>query len=60
MKFANLQALKDRVQHRLIVPQLITAIQEFALLRKQWAKYVVRSINAGDRRFATLMIKLVL
>ena len=59
MKFANLQALEDRVQRQLIVPQLISATQEFALQRKRWDKYVTRSINAGDRRFATLMTKLV-
>ena len=59
MKFANQQGLEDRVQRQLIVPQLITVIQEFALLRKLWGKYVARSINAGDRHFATLMTKLV-
>ena len=59
MKFANLQALEDRVQRQLIVPQLISAIREFALQRKRWGKYVTRNINAGDRHFATLMRKLV-
>ena len=58
MKFANQQALEDRVQRQLIVLQLIFAIQEFALQRKRLDKYVIRSINAGDRRFATLMTKL--
>ena len=59
MRFANLQALEDLVQRQLIVPRLITAIQEFAQQRKRWGKYVTRSMNAGDRHFATLMTKLV-
>ena len=59
MKFANQQALEDRVQRQLIALQLISATQEFALQRKRWVKYVTRSMNAGDRRFATLMTKLV-
>ena len=59
MKFANLQALEDRVQRQLIVPKLISATQEFALQRKRLGKYVTQSINAGDWHFATLMTKLV-